>query len=604
MSAGAVDGREGGLARHAAGLAALFVALLAWTWGTWPDPLVDFGRELYVPWRLSEGARLHADLAWFNGPLSPHWNEWMFRAFGVGLATLVWVNVALFALVLALLHYVLRRISTVSAATVACALVMLLCGFGQLVGIGNYNFVCPYSHEATHGVLLGLAALAAVQRWREVSRERFVVASGLCVGLAFLTKPEMFVAALAGAGAALAMHAWSARRPIARSSALFAVGLAAPIAAAWLLQIGSLGAAEAWRATLGAWPQLAGSDVAQLEFYRAGMGLDAPAHNLLAMLAWAAGIAALFFAIAAVSASSGERRRAAGFAIVAVLGGAAFPLLHLADPRLWQFAARPWPLFALAALAMGIVAARRDRASSVWPGVIGFAAFALAMLAKMALNARLVNYGFALALPSTALVAVALWSWLPSHFRRPRTIRVGVAFALAGFAAVHLARTHSFLSRKNVELGSGADAFRTDARGHYVAQALDWLERGFQGDIPDPYLAVFPEGVSINYLARLENPTPYVNFMPPELVLFGEPAIVDAFREHPPMVVMLTHKSTAEYGFPWFGRDYGQQLFAWLRENYRPVELFGDPPLGLLLPGETPPAQPVGFGIRVFVRAP
>jgi len=30
-------------------------AMLRWTWGTWPDVLVDFGRELYVAWRLAEG---------------------------------------------------------------------------------------------------------------------------------------------------------------------------------------------------------------------------------------------------------------------------------------------------------------------------------------------------------------------------------------------------------------------------------------------------------------------------------------------------------------------------------------------------------------------
>jgi hypothetical protein len=45
-------------------------AMVWWTWGAWPDPLVDFGRELYVPWRLAQGGRLFTDIAWFSGPLS------------------------------------------------------------------------------------------------------------------------------------------------------------------------------------------------------------------------------------------------------------------------------------------------------------------------------------------------------------------------------------------------------------------------------------------------------------------------------------------------------------------------------------------------------
>jgi len=93
---------------------------------------------------MTEGEQLFTQLAWLNGPLSPHWNALLFRLFGVGLATLVWANALLFASVLALLHYVLRQIASPSSATIACIVVMVLCGFGQLVGIGNYNFICPY----------------------------------------------------------------------------------------------------------------------------------------------------------------------------------------------------------------------------------------------------------------------------------------------------------------------------------------------------------------------------------------------------------------------------------------------------------------------------
>ena len=58
--------------------------MIALTWRGWADPLVDFGRELYVPWRLAEGERLYLDIAWFNGPLSQYWNALWFRIFGTG----------------------------------------------------------------------------------------------------------------------------------------------------------------------------------------------------------------------------------------------------------------------------------------------------------------------------------------------------------------------------------------------------------------------------------------------------------------------------------------------------------------------------------------
>src|SRR5262245_13634601 len=103
---------------HAAVLALAGAWLLAVTWRRWPDVIVDFGRELYAPWRLVEGEVLYRDLAWFNGPLSVHWNALWFRLAGVGFGTLIAVNVALLAAFTALLHRTLQRLSSPLAALV------------------------------------------------------------------------------------------------------------------------------------------------------------------------------------------------------------------------------------------------------------------------------------------------------------------------------------------------------------------------------------------------------------------------------------------------------------------------------------------------------
>lgn len=563
-------------------MATAFVALFAWTWGTWPDVTVDFGRELYVPWRLTEGAQLFRDLAWFNGPLSPEWNALMFRVFGVGLSTLVWVNALLFAATLALLHGVLRAISSPSAATIACVVVIATCGFGQLVGIGNYNYICPYSHEATHGVLLGLAALNTAQHWRGRGAIKWVLASGFCVGLAFLTKPEMFLAALAGAGASVVLHAWSARFAIPRALGVFALGALTPLVLSWTLLSGALGSRGAWVATLGAWPRLASSEVTSLDFYRAAMGTDAPGENALALLFWTLGIVAVLSPSLLCSLwARNERVRTFASSVAALATIAIFAGLFRSVR--WLQAARPWPLFALVALVANVAATLRHRGNAKWPGSAAFAAFALTMLAKMVLKTRIAQYGFALAMPATALIVVMLWSWIPQRLDGARfgarTFQAGVAAAFACFAAIHLARTAPVQRGKTVEVGSGADRFRSDVRGKIVNATLAWLEQRAPANAARPTLAVFPEGVTLNYLARLRNPTPYVNFMPPEIMLFGEEHILDALRSAPPDIVLLVHKDTSEYGARWFGRDYAPALGDWLRTSYRRAQRFGDPPL-------------------------
>lgn len=604
MSADESPGKLSG-ALHAAAIGAAFVAALAWTWGTWPDAIVDFGRELYVPWRMSEGALLHRDLAWFNGPLSPHVNALLFELFGVGLSTLVWANAAIFAGALGLLHFVLRRATSRGAATVACIVVIATCGFGQHVGIGNYNQLAPYSHEATHGLFLALVSLALLTAWSGRGSIVLVLGAGFATGLAFLTKPETFVASLAGSVALLALASFNARFRQVRAFVAFALGALTAVLLAWSLQVPAHGSDAAWRSTLGAWPELASSSVSTLKFYREGMGVDAPLANLGWMLAWTAGALAVL-GIASASGALVARRTSERAGAGAAMLVAALVLAALWSVLAWSQAARPWPLISLATLAVTAGAIVRQRGADRRPVLAGFAALSLALLAKMLLNARLVQYGFTLALPATALVAALLWSNLPALLARravPEVVsRAAGAALLLALMASSLAATHRYHQRKIATLGDGADEFRTDVRGHVIGATLEWLERQRAASDRPLTLVALPEGVMINYLARMENPTPYFNFMPPELVLFGEERILAALRENPPDIVLLTHKNTAEYGFPWFGRDYGQPLLRWCMDNYSSVALFGDPPLGLTLPGEPPLSRAPVFGIRAFVR--
>src|SRR5690348_4495224 len=73
------------------------IMLCVWTWDKGPDPVVDFGRECYVPWRLGAGDVLYRDINYFNGPLSPYFNAAIFRVFGVSIRTLKLTNVIIIA---------------------------------------------------------------------------------------------------------------------------------------------------------------------------------------------------------------------------------------------------------------------------------------------------------------------------------------------------------------------------------------------------------------------------------------------------------------------------------------------------------------------------
>jgi len=138
-------------------------------------------------------------------------------------------------------------------------------------------------------------------------------------------------------------------------------------------------------------------------------------------------------------------------------------------------------------------------------------------------------------------------------------------------------------------VGAGPDRFLAGFRAPAVNAALADIGERLG---PEDSLVVLPEGVMLNYLARRPNSTGHINFMPPELIIFGESRILDALRASPPDYIALTHKDTREYGLDFFGRGYGRALLDWAKRNYRPVALFGQPPL----------REGTRFGIRLMKR--
>ncbi len=565
-------------------LVGLGAAMLQLSWGHWPDVLVDFGRELYVPWRLSEGEVLYRDLSHLSGPLSPYWNALVFRVLGVGLQSLVWANVALIALMILLLHGLLRRIAGPVSAFVGSVVVLVVFAFGQLDRIGNYNYVTPYAHEITHGLLLSLGILGALGARARLGDWTYAVV-GLLLGAAALTKVEIVVAIGAGVAvfAALELRAEAAKghsvlgSAFRRASLLVLASAVAPGATALLLGL-AMPLEDAARALADPWVFAANSDVRSLEFYRRGMGTLEPLKSLGRIAEWGAWWA-LFVGVAVGMAFRAPASRVLSFAI----GGcaaAAFLALWPKSLSSWLWVTTPLPLAVFGWLAIECVRQwRRPADESDARLRVAVAVFATLLTAKIAFRTVLFHYGFALAMPIAMVAVAALCDWIPGWIDR----RGGRGALMRGAAVVAIAAllvTTTRISLLRYErhrhgVGSGADAFIADARGAYVNALL----RQMRASVPaDATLLVMPEGVMVNYLARRRNPTGFLNFMPPEILLFGEDRILAGFERNAPDYVALVHKRTVEYGLPYFGVDYGRDLIAWVDRDYELMTRIGDVP--------------------------
>jgi hypothetical protein len=173
------------------GLAIFFVAT---SWRKWPDPLIDFGAQLYTAWQLSQGAVLHRDVATLYGPLSHYFNAALFCVFGPGLIVLAIANLVIFSGLLITIYMLIRRAWGIAAALVSSAIFISVFGFSHLVYGGNYNYVTPYSHETTHGMLIVALLCLVLLHWIDHHTSRSTFLAGFLFGLTTLLKPEFILA--------------------------------------------------------------------------------------------------------------------------------------------------------------------------------------------------------------------------------------------------------------------------------------------------------------------------------------------------------------------------------------------------------------------------
>ncbi|HTY86694.1 MAG TPA: hypothetical protein VMB80_04455 [Candidatus Acidoferrum sp.] len=577
----------------------------ALSWRRWSDLLVDFGTQLYLPWRISEGKVLYRDMAYVaGGPLSQYFNALLFKIFGVSFRTLIFANLALMAGMLTLLYRRFLAVADQLTATMVCLAIVLVFGFSHSLMVGNYNYVTPYCHEIFHGLLLSVLAVMWLADWISTRQIRFARASGLVWGLVFLTKPDVFLALSVCVAAAwvIAGYAGAALGWLAKSLGAFALAAWLPPLFFFMLFLG----ADNWRGSVGAvvsaWTPLSHLAVIRDPFYQWCLGLDLPFQHLEHMVVQFL-VVVVITVIYTVMYRYGMDSRfkwARAFPVIWML--LLLPLLYRAITWSWFDCGESLPFLALSIGGLLWFIDRRNAAGPASRFPLLWVVFSLALLAKLGLNPRIWHYGFALAMPAFVAVVYGLvWLlpfWLASrHGIRTDWLRAGVCLVLLiGFVRLFLGSEWHYL-RKQTAVGSGGDRImaygpEVDPFHNRVEQALSWIGTNIP---PTATLAVLPEGAMINYLSRRVNPTPFPVWLPPEMETFGQTNMTAIFERNNPDYVLVIARSGSEFGVGFFGYDshYGAELEQWLDEHYDQVYPAPDP--ARVSPAGSRSFQPVQF---------
>lgn len=588
------------------GLVALaFVFAAAISWRRWPDLIVDFGGQLYIPWRLASGAVLYRDIFYFaGGPFSQYFSALLFKIFGTSFLTLIVVNLTLVAATLLLIYYRFAAATDILTATTICLGIVLVFAFNQYTPIGNYNYIAPYSHEVLHGLLLSILAVALLSDWLAKEKIRYAFAAGFCSGLVFLTKPDVFVALAGSCMVAFTVFSVTRRRIdfAAKSLAAFLLAGFVPLLGFFLYFLREETWLESLRSVVFGWLPLFQTAIAKNPYYQWCMGFDLPFPHLRAMAGhflFVTGAVTVY----AIALKLGQKLKSkpAKWLVALLL---VIPLLLLANRFSWITCGSSLPLLAFTTCVLLRENFKKLSATQNVAFPLLWSVFGLVLLLKLGLFPRIWHYGFALAMPAfVSAVYLLLWllpRLLENNFQVPaRFFRATVWLVLLiGFASLFLGSEKMFAA-KNLVVGQGKDriiAFGPDGNSveaRTVNAALAWIDTNVPSGAT---LAALPQGVMLNYLSRRINPTPCLDWNPTMFNVFSQEKMTAAFEKTPPDYVLLVEWNAYEFGIGGeFGHypGYGLELMQWIEKNYTPAALFGSEPLKNGL-----------FGIKILKRTP
>src|SRR6266404_4021904 len=449
-------------------LVAAAIFFVATSWRKWPDPLLDFGQQLYNAWQLSTGAVLYRDVGCIYGPLSEYINAGVFWLFGPGLIVLAIANLIVFAAIALSIYLVIRKCWGVLAAWLSTLIFVSVFGFSQFVDAGNYNYATPYANETIHGMLISLMLCYGLFIWIKKPTPAGSFICGLLSGSTLVLKPEfIFAAGLMTCLAALARWCWQGLLGI-KTVGAWMIGLLLPSALFAIYFVQFLPWTRALRVTSQAWLSVFNRSLNSSPLAIRLVGFDQPWPRLADSLMAVALACAVIFAL--IGTMFLIERKLRSWLRLSVAGGLVLIFAWLGFREInWEEIGKCLFGLTLIYFLIAVLSFLRNTEESNAAKQFRIlrllaACLALALMTRMFLNPRIYHYGYYQAALAAVLVPAVMIGELPNWFRtRSRQARALAAIAtlavvLPGTAKLAM-RSQNALRLKTETVASGRDRF-------------------------------------------------------------------------------------------------------------------------------------------------
>lgn len=579
--------------------AVCFLYLLNFTWLKWGDLIVDVGREMYVPLELSKGKMLYRDIFYLYGPFSAYFNAFLFKTLGTHIYSLIASGIITTMLVSILIYKISRFFLNTLFSTLAVLTFLFVFAFGQYVYLGNYNFIIPYSYPAIHGILFGLSALYFFYRsFSQKSRN----ACFYCVfmALVFLCRLEMGIELVLSVVLIVIVYGLSYEEPVKRIFYNLLVYAVLPFVLAitiyGLFLIKSFGALKESNLFYIGFNNMNIND--KFTGWLSGAS-DIPGNtrimfrSILYYLFFCLIFVLGGFILAHISRFKPLLKRISCVLLVGLffIGGSSLLLKKIFT---YDLQYRCLPLICLATILISLYRFVKAKSRKDYLFIAAISLFSLFLMMRTLFYVWAGHYGFSILVPGMIVYYIFFFKIIADFIRSDIAkmfLNLGLLSIFVLFIIWHFSISRLCYLNKTLEVSSlrGNLYVFNNIRERRCKELIEFLKSNTD---EKESLAVFPEGLAINFLSGRNNPLYYYIYLPLDLAkkeVTGN--IISDMEAKRVDYVALVQRDASEYGKPVFGRDYGELLWNYILENYILYKQFGPFPF-----------TTEGYGIALFKR--
>lgn len=503
--------------------------------GHYSGILIDFGREVYYPERILEGKVLYKDLFNIYGPLAYQINAILYAIFGAKLSTLY--GAGYFCSILAVSGIYLITQKFLSKYLSFCVGIFTISICVMTTSIFNFHF--PYSWAVLYGLIAFLFSLYFLLNFNESKKSSDLCISSLLAGICITCKYDFLLYTLIILFFIIKEKNWKA----------FLSFLAAPFLSFGILFIQGLSINDLIN-SLSITGAMAKSKTLTYFYQNSGIYFHPKAIPTDFVLFLKTAIP---FSVILFGAYLFKKNKLASI-FLSIAGYAGY---------LWFFRENVRTFFGFLPLLLLISALAAFRKIDSKLAILILSA--LAVSAKVFWVMLLNSYGnYYIPIVITALLAL-MFKFVPRNLEKT----AGIYLAIASIMYIGVNNSILELTDSKIQTPKGA-IYTAKYMGESTNQLIEFIQKNTK---PDDKIVIFPEGMTVNFLADRKSDDFYNSLLPLYIETFGEEKIINNYRKNPPEYIIFNNLNMKDYYFKYICQDYALNFCGFVKENYTPQKI-------------------------------